>query len=203
MSQEMPRQLVVLSRGLELSGQPTQPTRENALSAAYYFKEYGADRVAFAGGLSFLSGNTSAITLGEHLVMAEIAEAAGLPSSVIRIPEPSGSTVTNLITSIPLLRPQENVGLMAHGDHLPRGLFLGNLILANPRVVGVEAFGLYSSKDVTQEKILLLTTRLMFAGVSKGDLEQVKKRNAVFEATARTLKPVLKMTMLNHTPYNM
>lgn len=198
---EMPRQLVVLARGLNPDGTPNQATIERAASAAAYFHSHDADRIILSGGRSFLAGSGTNGQRTESEVMAEIAEEHGLPSWAIHIPAPSTNTVTNLTTSAPFVRENEAVGIMAHGDQLPRGLWLARRILIN-ECVGAPATGEYGRSEVRQELAMFTISRLLYAGLPQGNVARYARRNIRIEETIKKCKPILGKLLGNSNPYS-
>ena len=168
-----PSQLLVLGRGLQPNGEPTSATRERATSAAHYFHEFGAETIIFSGGKSVLSGGSATEMLSEAELMTEIAVLRGVPDHVVKTEPTSKTTVENIVNSLPLLDVDKPVGILAHGDQLPRAMFIGSLAITGP-IIGIEALGIY--KNPKAEKALMLATRLMLLGVEAGEISNMTKR---------------------------
>jgi hypothetical protein len=200
MSLELPKQLIVLPRGLQADGSATLPTRLCGVSAAEYYQRFGADVVLMPGGRTFLADDPDS-DYSDAVALREAAFEAGLPESVDPDLEPSTDTVTNLLSCMPFIDRSESVAFMAQPDHMARGLWASGLVLAMNNIHGFAAMGSYNKKANLQEWRLLLLYKLMFLGVSPGDANRILSRNLKVQQVLLTGKTAIKGRLINAEYY--
>lgn len=194
-----PRELMVLGRGLELNGRPTQLTRERAIAAAHYFDDFGVDHVVFSGGNSILDDGRIATGSTEAQIMAEIAMDEGLPEHVVSLEPDSTTTLQNFVNSQELLTHPEGIGVVSHSDHMPRALWLGKMVLPGLTMVPIEAtLSTPSRRDYMTETVNFMITRALMFGVKPGNVEALIARERAM-TTVATSPLLLKLVRANHT----
>lgn len=185
-----PTQLLVLGRGMEDHSTIGSFTLARVLAAANYCNVTpGIQRVV-------LSGNGTGRTDGSRLTEAQaMASAIGFPDGIEVLPEPTArTTVENFLnaTSEGLLVPGELTGVVAHSNHLPRVMWLGQRALGLDyplQAIVAEDFGAEPEKHGSAriERVNFAFTRgLLYLGVHNSeDMQKREKRISGFKGRVK------------------
>ncbi len=175
-----PDQLVILGGGLTPTGYPSGMTFERVERAVQQYDSFGSTLVVCSGGVSWMRKDANN-KITEAEVMAELAHQKGIPEDIIATEGASNNTLTNIVCSAALLDPEQSVGYVTHGFHMPRTLMIARRVMPQTtELFGVRAPQHYLRALPAEARSFVLAEAVL-RGVCPGDTQTILDRTTAMQ----------------------
>ena len=182
-----PSQLLVLGGGLEPTGQPNQVTQERIDRAYGYAVLHDVGKIVVSGRRSWTDTEVAGLDVSEGQVMRDALLDRGLPAAIVQAESNSNNTVQNFGFSIRegYLDPKLWTGVVTHRFQQARARLIANLTLEqSPRWILAPQPHL---EYVRHELAVMPLTLLTIAGIKRGEIDPLLKRNDRVQAASGQL----------------